>query len=176
MNWLSQRIAFVGTGQMATALAAGFVRELLMPEQISGYDPIEAYAGWLLRQRPVKVCGCLIRPQMPSKGASIVILAVKPQVMNDAIKPLAESIKLNDKSTPLVVSIAAGVPIARLEQALPSGTRVIRVMPTHAVSDRSRSFWFGDGSAATADDAKLISELLATVVLSKWSVSHFWMQ
>ena len=164
MNWLSQRIAFVGTGQMATALAAGFVRELLLPEQISGYDPIEASRSAFAAKTGDGV-RLFDSATDAIEGASIVILAVKPQVMNDAIKPLAESLKLHGKSTPLVVSIAAGIPIARLEQALPPGTRVIRVMPnTPCLIGRGAS-GLATGSAATGDDAKLISELLATVGL-----------
>lgn len=33
MNWASQKVAFIGTGQMATALSAGFVRNLLKPDR-----------------------------------------------------------------------------------------------------------------------------------------------
>ncbi len=164
MNWSAQKIAFIGTGQMATALAAGFVRELLRPEQISGYDPVDSS-----RKAFSAKTGDGVRlfdsATEAIHGASIVILAVKPQVMNDAMKPLAESIRLKGTSTPLVVSIAAGVPIARLEQSLPQGTRVIRVMPnTPCLIGRGAS-GLATGSAATADDAKLICELLATVGL-----------
>ena len=164
MNWLSQKIAFIGTGQMATALAAGFVRELILPEQISGYDPIESS-----RVAFAAKAGDGVRlfdsASEAIKGATVVILAVKPQVMHDAIKPLAESIRLNVKTTPLVVSIAAGIPIARLEKSLPQGTHVIRVMPnTPCLIGRGAS-GLATGSVATADDAKLISELLATVGL-----------
>ena len=164
MNWLSQKIAFIGTGQMATALAAGFVRELILPEQISGYDPIES-SRVAFASRAGDGVRLFDSASEAIKGASVVILAVKPQVMHDAIKPLAESIRLNVKTTPLVVSIAAGIPIARLEQSLPQGTRVIRVMPnTPCLIGRGAS-GLATGSVATADDAKLISELLATVGL-----------
>ena len=164
MNWKSQRIAFIGTGQMATALAAGFVRELLMPEQISGYDPIEA-SRMAFAAKAGEGMRLFDTAADAIKGANVVILAVKPQVMNDAIKPLAEAIKSDSKSMPLVVSIAAGIPIARLEQSLPQGTRVIRVMPnTPCLIGRGAS-GLATGTAATADDIRLISELLATVGL-----------
>ena len=41
MDLSHQRATFIGTGQMAAALASGFVRTLLRPSQISGYDPAE---------------------------------------------------------------------------------------------------------------------------------------
>ena len=164
MNWQSQKIAFIGTGQMATALAAGFVRELLLSEQISGYDPLEesrvAFAAKV--GEGVRLSDSATEAV---NGANVVILAVKPQVMHDAIKPLAESIMVRGESTPLVVSIAAGISLARLEQSLPHGTRVIRVMPnTPCLIGRGAS-GLATGSAATSEDAGLICELLATVGL-----------
>ena len=99
------------------------------------------------------------------RNATIVILAVKPQVMSDALKPLSDSLQTNSGTGPIVVSIAAGIPIAKLEGALPVNTRVIRVMPnTPCLIGRGAS-GLATGSAASADDAKLISELLATVGL-----------
>lgn len=164
MNWLTQKIAFIGTGQMATALAAGFVRELLMLEQISGYDPIEASRA-AFETKVGEGVRLFDSATDAIKGATIVILAVKPQVMSDAIKPWAESFTPNSKSAPLVVSIAAGIPIARLEQWLPKGTRVIRVMPNTPCLIGRGACGLAIGSAATGDDAKLISELLTTVGL-----------
>jgi len=164
MDLSAQRIAFIGTGQMATALAAGFVRELLSPSQISGYDPIEAS-----RNAFTAKLGDGVRVHDSAaaaiEDATVIILAVKPQVMTEAIQPLAESFKSVKASSPLIVSIAAGVPIAKLEQLLPQGMRVIRVMPnTPCLIGRGAS-GLSAGSAATADDSRLIGELLATVGL-----------
>ena len=85
--------------------------------------------------------------------------------MSDALKPLSDSIKTVTATSPIVVSIAAGIPIAKLEGALPIGTRVVRVMPnTPCLIGRGAS-GLATGSAASTDDARLISELLATVGL-----------
>ena len=164
MNLSAQRIAFVGTGQMATALAAGFVRELLLPSQISGYDPVEASRNAFATKIGD---GARIHDSAADaiRDATVIILAVKPQVMSEAIQPVAESIRTVSASGPLVVSIAAGIPIARLEQSLPGGTRVIRVMPnTPCLIGRGAS-GLSAGSATTADDSRLVIELLATVGL-----------
>ena len=162
MNWLAQKIAFIGTGQMATALAVGFLRELLRSEQIYGYDPLETSRAAFAAKAGAGVQLCDSATEAV-KGANVVILAVKPQVMHDAIQPLAAAIKSGSQSPPLVVSIAAGISIAKLEQLLPSGTHVIRVMPnTPCLIGRGAS-GLATGSAATADDARMISELLATV-------------
>ncbi len=162
MNWSAQRIAFIGTGQMAMALAAGFVRQLLKPSQISGYDPVEAsrvaFAG--------KTGDGVVLSDSPAlaiSGATVVILAVKPQVMDEALRSVADALGSGSNAGPLVVSIAAGIPIERLEGGLPQKTRVIRVMPnTPCLIGRGAS-GLASGTAATSDDAALISELLATV-------------
>ena len=83
MNWLSQKIAFIGTGQMATALAAGFVRELILPEQISGYDPIES-SRVAFASRAGDGVRLFDSASEAIKGASVVILAVKPQEIGRA--------------------------------------------------------------------------------------------
>lgn len=162
MNWSAQRIAFIGTGQMAMALAAGFVRQLLKPEQISGYDPVEAsrtaFAG-----KTGEAVRLYDTPANAIAGATVVILAVKPQVMDEAVRSVAEALRSSGEAGPIVVSIAAGVPLDRLEKGLPQRTRVIRVMPnTPCLIGRGAS-GLAAGSAATSDDAALICELLATV-------------
>jgi pyrroline-5-carboxylate reductase len=162
MNWSAQRIAFIGTGQMAMALAAGFVRQLLKPEQISGYDPVEASRA-SFAAKTGKGVQLYDTPAKAIAGATVVILAVKPQVVDEAVKSVAEGFKSSDAARPIVVSIAAGVPIERLERNLPQKTRVIRVMPnTPCLIGRGAS-GLATGSAATSDDAALICELLATV-------------
>lgn len=162
MNWSAQRIAFIGTGQMAMALAAGFVRQLLKPSQIGGYDPIEASRVTFAAKTGEGV-QLSDSPAQAISGATVVILAVKPQVMDEALRSVADALRSSPGAGPLVVSIAAGIPIERLEQGLPPKTRVIRVMPnTPCLIGRGAS-GLAQGSAATSDDAALISELLATV-------------
>ena len=57
--------------------------------------------------------------------ADVIILAVKPQIMSEALTSLKNEIT----SRHLVVSIAAGIPIRFIESRLQAGVRIIRVMP-----------------------------------------------
>ena len=165
MNWTSQRIAFIGTGQMATALAAGFVRELLTPGQISGFDPSES-----ARQKFADAIGTgtTVSSDLASvvPEATLIVLAVKPQVMSDALKSLtwtSRSADWNSPSAPLVVSVAAGITLKKLSDGLPSGTRLVRVMPnTPCLIGRGAS-GIAAGSTATPDDLALVKDLLQTV-------------
>lgn len=158
MDWSSQRIAFIGTGQMATALSVGFVRQLLMPRQIAGNDPAE-----VARQRFAEATGAGVTVSADLatviRGATVIILAVKPQVMGDAIRSLSSLLS----ATPLVVSIAAGITLQTLESGFSQETRIIRVMPnTPCLIGRGASA-MSAGALASADDVALVQELLQTV-------------
>lgn len=58
--------------------------------------------------------------------SDIILLAVKPQVMDEVLGEISPHI---DPKRHTVISIAAGIPIARMEEALPQGAPVVRVMP-----------------------------------------------
>jgi pyrroline-5-carboxylate reductase len=91
--------------------------------------------------------------------ADVVILAVKPQTMSVALDSIRDSIG----SKSLVVSIAAGITLARLECALPEGQRVIRVMPNTPCLIGLGASGYALGTHATNDDGKLVASLLSAV-------------
>lgn len=152
------KIGFIGTGRMATALAAGFTRELLPVSQIFGTDPVAASRD-LFRQTVGHAATVSSDAAECLADADVVFLAVKPQVMQSVLEDV-RSLLTDDK---LVVSIAAGLTITKLESWLPPGCRMIRVMPNtpcligHGASGVSR------GSNATEVDELLVSDLLRTV-------------
>jgi pyrroline-5-carboxylate reductase len=158
MSWSHQRLAFMGTGQMATSLASGLVRSLLKPEQISGYDPLPA-----ARERFAAACGAGARitaaPAAALDSATLIVLAVKPQVMAAALNDVRAALP----PQALVVSVAAGITLQTLSAALPEGTRIVRVMPnTPCLIGRGAS-GLAPGASATADDINRVTELLQTV-------------
>src|SRR5687767_10939377 len=117
------KIGFLGAGKMATALAKGFVQaKLVRPEDLIASDPIEG-----ARQGFAREVGGKATASNPDvlQFANVIILAVKPDQVNDVLSEARRHI--TEKH--LIISIAAGVPIARIETNLPPGARVIRVMP-----------------------------------------------
>lgn len=153
-----QQIAFIGTGQMATALARGFSRQLVQVRQISGCDPSEdarrAFAqtvgeGMCLSNQPADI--------IPE--ATIIILAVKPQVMVKALQQISPLVS----SSQVVVSIAAGITLDKMAQSLPEGTRVIRVMPNTPCLIGRGACGVSAGAFATSADLGLVRTLLETV-------------
>jgi len=96
--------------------------------------------------------------------ATVVILAVKPQVMPEVLRNLAPLLT----KSPLVISVAAGITLARMSAALPGGTRLIRVMPnTPALIGRGASA-AAAGDTCTPEDVQLAQTLLSTVGLLQW--------
>lgn len=155
---LSIKIGLMGAGRMATALARGLVRANMLPAvAIVACDP----SGDARKAFAHEVPGAIVESSNADDvaRADVVILAVKPQTMNDALASLREAIGGDS----LVVSIAAGVTIARLEGAFPSGQRVVRVMPNTPCLIGLGASGFALGTHATKDDAKLVASLLSAV-------------
>lgn len=155
---LAMRIGFIGAGRMATALARGFVNsKTIAPSGIVAADPSEAARGAFLRVVP----GTEIGDDNASVAASatVVLLAVKPQQMNDALAEIRAA--LNEDA--LVVSIAAGVTLDRLAAGLAANQRVVRVMPNTPCLIGKGASAYSRGRHATAEDGELVAKLLASV-------------
>ena len=155
---LSIKIGLIGSGRMATALAQGFVRaELLAPNQIIASDPNEAARAAFSSAVPGSSVVAENRPV--ATQSDLIFLAVKPQMMTEALASIRDQIR----PTALVVSIAAGVTLARMAAGLPDGQRIVRVMPnTPCLIGRGASA-YSLGQYATAADGQLVAQLLSAV-------------
>lgn len=96
-----------------------------------------------------------------AKGAGLVLIAVKPQVVPDVLAEIAPALRPGT----LVVSVAAGIPVAVYEAALPEGTPVVRVMPnTPALVGKGASA-IARGTHATDEHLDLVERALAATGL-----------
>jgi len=154
------KIGFLGAGKMATALAKGFVNaELVFPRQIIAADPhdgarkhfaLEIGAHFAADNREVV------------KSAKVLILATKP----DQVAAVLEEISAVVTKDHLLISIAAGVTIAKLEDGLPEGARIVRVMPNTPALVGAGASAFALGRSATPADGDLAAKLLSAVGLA----------
>ena len=143
---------------MATALAGGLLESgLATGEQIAASDP-SAEGGERFASAVPGAKVSTSNAEVAEKS-TVVILAVKPQVIPLVLEGLAPSIGHEQ----LVVSIAAGVTLSRLEQLLPSRTRVVRVMPNTPCLIGQGASGFSLGSAATEADGQLVDQMLRAV-------------
>lgn len=117
------KIAFIGGGNMATAMIQGLLRAGLAPAHIRVAEP----SGQRRQELADQFVGISVleRNQDAVVKADQVIIAVKPGMVT---KVLAE-ISPNLATKTVVISIAAGIPLATLAHGLPPGQLVVRVMP-----------------------------------------------
>ncbi len=123
MTIKGRTVGFVGAGNMGEALIKGLVEANLVPaESIHATD---------VRLERLRELGRQYGIQVASDNASlvrhvdIVILAVKPQIMESVLREIAPAVTRRK----LLISIAAGVSTARIHAALGKDARLIRVMP-----------------------------------------------
>jgi pyrroline-5-carboxylate reductase len=91
--------------------------------------------------------------------ANVVVLAVKPQVIGQVLEQMSTEIH----SDTLVISIAAGVPLAAIEARLPSGQRVLRAMPNTAAIALAGATGIAPGSQAGPEDVRFARALFDAV-------------
>ena len=154
------KIGFLGAGKMATALAKGFVNAgLVKANQIVAADPFPAARKTFSAEVGAKTTATNTDVV---KAATVLILATKP----DQVAAALAEIRGAFTGKHLLISIAAGVTLAKLEAGLGANARVVRVMPnTPALVGESASA-FACGKSATTADAALAKKLLVSVGLA----------
>ena len=126
----NQKIAMLGTGNMGEALVSGLVvSKTAEPENIICTDLREDKLAAMKEKFGVKTN---TSNADAVKCSQIIIYAVKPQIIADVLKETAPYLDMSK----LIISIAAGVPLAAIESCLQKDLRLIRVMPNIAVSVR----------------------------------------
>ncbi|QGZ41228.1 pyrroline-5-carboxylate reductase [Pseudoduganella flava] len=119
------KIAFVGGGNMAAALIAGLAGKVTPGASIHVVDPNPAALEALHAAHGVTTAGAIDANVV---AAEVIVLAVKPQSMREALAPLAPLLA-GAAHTPLVLSIAAGIRIVDLSRWLGGHDAIVRCMP-----------------------------------------------
>lgn len=151
---MDERVLFIGGGNMAEALISGMLRTgLAEAGQLHVTDIQPDRLAYLRAAYGVDGSS---DPTTAMARADITVLSVKPQTMPEVL----QTIQAHATSRHLLISIAAGFPLARIENALPTATRVVRAMPnTPALVGRGITALCG-GQAATETDLVLAERLM----------------
>jgi pyrroline-5-carboxylate reductase len=156
----NRTIAFLGAGNMAEAMIRGLLRgSHFTPEQITASGPREERMTELRERFGIRTT----TDNREAAIADIVVLSIKPQILSRVLAEVGGTIRPDA----LVISIAAGVPIAAIESRLGSGARVIRSMPnTPALVDAAATAIAGGEHASETDmeDARRIFDSIGITV------------
>jgi pyrroline-5-carboxylate reductase len=144
-----KKIAILGSGNMGEALVSGLiVSESSEPENIICTDIRKEKLDEIRREYGVRTTTDNIKAVVES---DIIVYAVKPQIIAAVLKETAKKLDMSK----LVISIAAGVPMAAIESCLDKDLRLIRVMPNIAASVNEAASAIAAGAHATKEDIDL---------------------
>jgi len=154
---IDKKIAFLGGGNMAEALIKGMLAAgVAKADRILVSDVSNERLEYLNKNYGIVI-------QRSNKDAAaqagIILLCVKPQII-DVVLSKIEPVANHEK---LVISIAAGVTIARIEKMLANKPRVIRVMPNTPALVLSGAAGLASGSTSTASDMMTAQQIFGAV-------------
>ena len=159
MTHPSQHIAFIGGGNMASAIIGGLIRQGMTPQQITVVEPFAETAAKLHKD-----FGITALPAASSalSQADLVVWAVKPQMFSEAATP----VMLHTRAA-LHLSVAAGIRTDSICRWV--GTeRVVRCMPnTPALVGQGITALFPCPSV-TAADKTLVEQVIRTTGQTLW--------
>ncbi len=161
MTSFSHHMAFIGGGNMASAIIGGLIRQGMRPDQFTVVEPFADTATKLLKDFGINA--------LPAAGpelarADLVVWAVKPQVFSEAAAPAMPHTR-----NALHLSVAAGIRTDSIARWV--GTdRVVRCMPnTPALVGQGITGLFARPSV-TATDKALVEQVIGT------TGQHLWVQ
>lgn len=160
-------IGFIGAGNMATSLIRGLLGKGMSGDSIFAADIDPDKLNALATDSGINTASA---EELASK-ADVIVLAVKPQVMQTVCSSLAESLAARE-SQPLFVSIAAGVSLTSLQQWLGGKSAVVRCMPnTPSLVGKGATGLFANSAVSDAQRGAA-TQLLDAVGICVWVESE----
>ena len=158
----NSKIAFIGGGNMARSLIGGMIATGISNQNISVSEPKAD-----LREKLTKDFGVNALEENASAvmGVNVIVLAVKPQILQEVVIPLGNLIA---EARPLLISVAAGVTSSSIERWVGGHPALIRVMPnTPALIGAGISALYANGNVS--DDQRALAEkIMAAVGKTIW--------
>jgi len=153
----NSKITFIGGGNMARSLIGGMIATGISNQNISVSEPKAD-----LRKKLNEDFGVNASEDNASAlmGADVVVLAVKPQILQEVVIPLGNLIA---ETRPLLISVAAGVTSSSIERWVGGHPALIRVMPnTPALIGAGISALYANSNVS--DDHRALAEKIVTAV------------
>jgi len=158
---MTNKLAFIGSGNMATALINGLLAD--------GYPADSITASDQLAEKRENLAGSGIHTTDDNcdavSGADVVILAVKPQILQVVCQEIEPAIK---QSKALVISIAAGITESSLSNWLGKDTAIVRTMPNTPAMLQSGATVLHANVNTSADQKDIAESILRAVGITLW--------
>jgi pyrroline-5-carboxylate reductase len=153
----NKTIGFIGAGNMAETLMGGLINsKQSKPENLICSDIRDARLGELANQYKIQTT---TNNRTVVKTSDIIIYAVKPQIMADVVKETADTLDMSK----LIISIAAGVPMAAIGSLLGKDLRLIQAMPNVCVAVNEGATAIAAGAHAKAGDIDMAKAIFNCV-------------
>jgi pyrroline-5-carboxylate reductase len=154
---MSHKITFIGAGNMAEAMVKGLMAtRAVAPGEVTVTDVSDARLGHMSSAYGVHTDTDNARAV---KSADVIVLSVKPQTMDGVLAGISKSVT----NRQLIISIAAGVTVERIQKGLGKKARIIRTMPnTPALIGEGAAAMFA-GEGCKSEDATTAKGLLGAV-------------
>ncbi|KAL4440680.1 hypothetical protein ABPG77_000389 [Micractinium sp. CCAP 211/92] len=153
---MDKRIGFIGAGQMAEALARGFIgKGVCRADQVFATDVVQARKDVFRSFGTTSVDSNI----EVVKSADVIFIAVKPQYVSVVLQEVKPH--LEDRHT--IVSIAAGITLQSLKAAAGDNVRLVRVMPNTPCLVGETAAAMCLGGKADDGDADLVRQLFDAV-------------
>jgi len=128
--------------------------EFLLPSQVIVSDVNEDRLKFLSEKYGVKTT---LKNLDVVANSDVVFLAVKPQVLSTVLKEISEAVS----PAQIVVSMAAGYPVRKIEEFLGDDKKIVRIMPNILIKVRKGVIAYCDNFRLLDEERKLVKELLS---------------
>ncbi len=155
-------IAFIGCGNMAYSLINGLVADGYDPARIWASDPDSDKLAAMAANSGVRITS---DNNEAVSLADVVVLAVKPQILEQVAQGLVESVR---KQKPLIISIAAGIREETIQRWLGGDVTLIRTMPNTPAMIQTGATVLHAGPGVSAADRDTAESILRSVGLTRW--------
>jgi pyrroline-5-carboxylate reductase len=155
-------IAFIGAGNMAASLIGGLVHQGCQKENLFVSDPSAEQMQVLVSKYGLNACE---NNKQAALGADVLVLAVKPQVMRNVLIDINSAVT---QKQPLIISIAAGIPLATFSSLLGNTAAVVRCMPNTPSLVGAGATGMLANTNVSENQRALAEQILGAVGLALW--------
>ncbi len=161
MKQMTITIGFIGAGNMASALVGGLLARGHQPQNFALADAQPAQLVGFKEQ------GLFTTANNADvfERADVIVLAVKPQVLCEVLKPLA---LMAQAKKPLIISIAAGIPLASIDRWLGGNMAIVRAMPNTPALVQTGATGLYANATVTREQKQQAEMILNAVGLTLW--------